>query len=80
MSKAPQPPQPVKKILGLFRKAGFKVEAYPVDWRVGNVFDFSNLAIEGLARTELGMREWIGLVAYHLAGKTDDLLPGPATQ
>ncbi|VIO75317.1 hypothetical protein CI1B_58190 [Bradyrhizobium ivorense] len=67
------------RAVGLFRKAGFKVEAYPVDWRVGNVFDFANLAIEGLARTELGMREWIGLVAYHLAGKTDDLLPGPAT-
>ncbi|MBR1163353.1 YdcF family protein [Bradyrhizobium elkanii] len=66
--------------VGLFRKAGFNVEAYPVDWRVGNVFGFATLAIEGLSRTDLGTREWIGLVAYHLAGKTDDWLPGPAVR
>ncbi|WP_089025347.1 YdcF family protein [Bradyrhizobium mercantei] len=64
--------------VGLFRKAGFNVEAYPVDWRVGDVFSPVTLAIEGLSRTDLGTREWIGLVAYHLACKTDDLLPGPA--
>ncbi|WFU36672.1 YdcF family protein [Bradyrhizobium brasilense] len=66
--------------VGLFRKAGFNVEAYPVDWRVGNVFSFGTLAIEGLSRTDLGTREWIGLLAYHLAGRTDDLLPGPAAR
>ncbi|WP_083992145.1 YdcF family protein [Bradyrhizobium embrapense] len=66
--------------VGLFRKAGFNVEAYPVDWRVGDVMSFAALAIEGLSRTDLGAREWIGLVAYHLAGKTDDLLPGPAVR
>jgi hypothetical protein len=27
--------------------------------------------------TELGLRKWIGLVAYRLAGRTDTLLPGP---
>lgn len=66
--------------VGLFRKAGFDVEAYPVDWRVGSAFSFATLAIEGLSRTDLGMREWIGLVAYHLAGKTEDWLPGPAAR
>ncbi|KWV46986.1 hypothetical protein AS156_21215 [Bradyrhizobium macuxiense] len=65
--------------VGLFRKAGFDVEAYPVDWRVSKAFGFATLAAEGLVRTDLGMREWIGLVAYHLAGKTDDWLPGPVT-
>ncbi|MGY3690260.1 uncharacterized SAM-binding protein YcdF (DUF218 family) [Bradyrhizobium sp. USDA 3240] len=66
--------------IGLFRKAGFNVEAYPVDWRVGNVMGFATLAIEGLSRTDLGAREWIGLIAYHLVGKTDDLLPGPVAR
>lgn len=66
--------------VGLFRKAGFDVEAYPVDWRVGDVMSLATLAIDGLSRTDLGAREWIGLVAYHLAGKTDDLLPGPAAR
>jgi uncharacterized SAM-binding protein YcdF (DUF218 family) len=66
--------------VGLFRKAGFAVEAYPVDWRVGGRSDllaFSNIAGEGLARTDVGLREWIGLVAYWITGKIDDLFPGP---
>ena len=66
--------------VGLFRKAGFAVEPYPVDWRVGGRGDllaFSNVAIEGLARTDIAVREWIGLVAYRATGKIDALLPGP---
>ena len=67
--------------IGLFRKAGFAVEAYPVDWRVGgrgDLMNFSNVILDGLGRTETGMREWIGLIAYRATGKIDDLLPGPA--
>jgi uncharacterized SAM-binding protein YcdF (DUF218 family) len=66
--------------VGLFRKAGFAVEPYPVDWRVGGRLDllmFSNLGIDGLGRTDVAVREWIGLVAYRVMGKIDALLPGP---
>jgi uncharacterized SAM-binding protein YcdF (DUF218 family) len=67
--------------IGLFRKAGFAVEAYPVDWRVGrgwsDVLAFNTIANEGFGLTDLGVREWMGLVAYRLTGKTDALLPGP---
>ena len=66
--------------VGLFRKAGFNVEPYPVDWRVGSRADlltFTNFSVDGLARTDTGLREWIGLVAYRLVGRTDALLPGP---
>jgi uncharacterized SAM-binding protein YcdF (DUF218 family) len=66
--------------IGLFRKAGFAVEAFPVDWRVGDKRDlatFSVLAPEGLSRTDTGVREWMGLVAYRLTGKIDQLLPAP---
>jgi uncharacterized SAM-binding protein YcdF (DUF218 family) len=69
------------RAVGLFRKVGFAVEPYPVDWRVGGVADmvaFNPLGADGLARTDLALREWMGLAAYRLAGKTDDLLPGPA--
>jgi uncharacterized SAM-binding protein YcdF (DUF218 family) len=67
--------------VGLFRKAGFAVEPCPVDWRVGGSDDltaFSNAVVEGLARTDLAVREWIGLIAYRLTGKIDEFLPGPA--
>jgi uncharacterized SAM-binding protein YcdF (DUF218 family) len=65
--------------IGLFRRAGFKVEAYPVDWRASpsQALSFSSVAMNGLERTEVAMREWIGLAAYRLTGKTDDFLPGP---
>jgi uncharacterized SAM-binding protein YcdF (DUF218 family) len=65
--------------IGLFRKAGFPVEAYPVDWRAASstVFRFSSVSIQGLERTEVAMREWIGLLAYWLTGKIDYFFPGP---
>jgi uncharacterized SAM-binding protein YcdF (DUF218 family) len=67
--------------VGLFRKAGFPVEPYPVDWRVGSrsdLFDFMNIAVDGLSRTDIATREWIGLLAYRINGKSDELFPGPA--
>ena len=67
--------------VGLFRKAGFAVEPYPVDWRVGgrgDLFRFSVSALEGLGRIDTAIREWIGLVAYRATGKIDELLPGPS--
>jgi uncharacterized SAM-binding protein YcdF (DUF218 family) len=69
------------RAMGIFREAGFDVEAYPVDWRMGgrdDLLSFTNVGGDGLARTEVAVREWIGLVAYRLMGRTSELLPGPA--
>jgi uncharacterized SAM-binding protein YcdF (DUF218 family) len=69
--------------VGAFRKAGFTVEPYPVDWRTGGPRDlvkFSIYAIDGLGHVELAMREWIGLTAYWITGKTGAFFPGPAQQ
>jgi uncharacterized SAM-binding protein YcdF (DUF218 family) len=66
--------------VGLFRKAGFDVEAYPVDWHVGgrgDLLKFTNVSLEGLDRVNAGIREWMGLAAYRLSGKINELLPGP---
>jgi uncharacterized SAM-binding protein YcdF (DUF218 family) len=66
--------------VGLFRKVGFDVVPYPVDWRVGgrdDLFKFTNVAADGLGRTDLAMREWMGLIAYRATGKISELLPGP---
>ena len=66
--------------IGIFRQAGFVVEAHPVDWRVPKDRDadlpFNSLAA-GLARTDTALREWLGLVAYKATGQSDALWPGP---
>jgi uncharacterized SAM-binding protein YcdF (DUF218 family) len=66
--------------VGVFRKAGFDVEAYPVDWRTRGWIDagetFEN-ASAGLSRADNAMHEWVGLISYRLAGRTNELLPGP---
>jgi uncharacterized SAM-binding protein YcdF (DUF218 family) len=66
--------------IGLFRKAGFAVEAYPVDWKVGtkeDLFRYFVVADDGLGLVDTGVREWLGLIAYRIAGRTDALLPAP---
>jgi uncharacterized SAM-binding protein YcdF (DUF218 family) len=66
--------------MAAFRAAGFAVEAYPVDWRTRGPIDalrpFASLG-DGLRRTDTAAREWAGLLAYRLAGKTAELFPGP---
>ncbi len=66
--------------VGVFRRAGFPVEAHPVDWRTRGRADafapFGTLAA-GLARTDTALHEWAGLVGYRLTGRTSELLPGP---
>jgi uncharacterized SAM-binding protein YcdF (DUF218 family) len=68
------------RAVGVFRNAGFAVEPYPVDWRTGGRTDlltFRNRAIDGLASVDVGIREWLGLVAYRISGKTSAFFPGP---
>lgn len=68
--------------IGVFRKAGFDVEAYPVDWRTRGWIDATetfDTASAGLARADIAMHEWVGLVSYRLAGRISELLPGPKT-
>jgi uncharacterized SAM-binding protein YcdF (DUF218 family) len=68
------------RAMGCFRKAGFAVEAWPVDYRAPRRLDVThwNASIpEGLRRIDFATREYIGLVMYYLAGRTDALLPGP---
>ncbi|MBN9585921.1 MAG: hypothetical protein BGN84_14730 [Afipia sp. 62-7] len=66
--------------VGAFRKAGFEVEAYPVDWRSRGWSDalspFGAVSL-GLARTDTAIHEWIGLIAYWATGRSSELFPGP---
>jgi uncharacterized SAM-binding protein YcdF (DUF218 family) len=67
--------------IGIFRKAGFDVQPYPVDWRMGGRVDlltFSVFLLDGLARVDTAGREWMGLAAYWIPGKTDAFFPAPS--
>lgn len=66
--------------VGLFRSAGFQVIPDPVDYRsTGTWRDYGphrDVGV-GLVALDMAVREWIGLVAYRVAGKIPSLLPGP---
>jgi uncharacterized SAM-binding protein YcdF (DUF218 family) len=68
------------RAIGVFRRAGFPVEAYPVDWRTRGPIDlvlpFESVTA-GLARTDTAVHEWIGLAAYWMTGRTSELFPAP---
>jgi uncharacterized SAM-binding protein YcdF (DUF218 family) len=68
------------RAIGTFRNAGFDVEAYPVDWRTRGWADaavpFDRLSV-GLARTDIAVHEWSGLMAYWLTGRSATLFPAP---
>ena len=66
--------------VGLFRKAGFDVVAYPTDYRSSGLshdLEFARDSVDGLRLFNLATHEWIGLVSYRAAGKIDDLFPAP---
>ncbi|MDQ8726326.1 YdcF family protein [Bradyrhizobium sp. LHD-71] len=66
--------------VGAFRKAGFDVEAFPVDWRTRGWRDlwqpFARLS-SGLARADVAVHEWTGLVIYWLTDRSSALFPAP---
>jgi uncharacterized SAM-binding protein YcdF (DUF218 family) len=68
------------RAMGVFRRAGFPVEAYPVDWRTRGPQDmarpFASLG-SGLQRSDTAAREWVGLLVYWLTGRSAALFPGP---
>ena len=67
------------RAIGVFRKAGFDVIAYPVDYRTsgGAGFEFPRFPTKALSLVDFATHEWAGLVAYRLAGKSDSLFPAP---
>jgi uncharacterized SAM-binding protein YcdF (DUF218 family) len=67
------------RAIGAFRKAGFPVEAYPVDYRTASAnawIPFDSVA-SGLGRTDTAAREWVGLLVYRLTGRSSELFPAP---
>ncbi len=68
------------RAMGVFRKAGFNVTAYPVDYRTRgpeDVWRIFERYWSGLQRMDLATNEWLGLLYYYLRGRLDTLLPAP---
>jgi uncharacterized SAM-binding protein YcdF (DUF218 family) len=68
------------RAIGVFRKAGFPVEAYPVDWRTrgwDDAFRPFPTVSDGLRRADTAVREWVGLLVYWLTGRSAELFPAP---
>ena len=68
------------RAMGAFRKAGFDVEPWPVDYRTRGGADLTrpfDKVSEGLRRVDVAAREWVGLLAYWLRGRSDALFPAP---
>ncbi|WP_274424248.1 YdcF family protein [Chelativorans sp. YIM 93263] len=69
--------------VGVFRSVGFPVVPWPVDYktsgREGIGLSQDNL-IDTLDNITVAVREWIGLIAYRVAGRTDELLPAPGEE
>jgi uncharacterized SAM-binding protein YcdF (DUF218 family) len=69
------------RAVGCFRRAGWTVLPYPVDYRTSPRRGFSlglGFAFaERLALLSPIAKEWVGLIAYWWLGRTDALLPGP---
>jgi uncharacterized SAM-binding protein YcdF (DUF218 family) len=68
------------RAIGNFRKAGFDVEPWPVDYRTAGPQDAWRLfdsPSKGLRRLEVAVHEWLGLIANWLTGRSDAILPAP---
>jgi len=68
------------RAMGIFRRVGFDVTAYPVDFLTyGDSRDWAvtPAVLDELTMMNFAIHEWVGLVAYRLTGKTDALFPQP---
>jgi uncharacterized SAM-binding protein YcdF (DUF218 family) len=66
--------------VGVFRKVGFPVVPWPTDYRSPGRDHFALDMVMPSANAVLAdtaVREWIGLLAYRVAGYTDQIFPAP---
>ncbi len=68
------------RALGVMRAQGWNAIPYPVDFRTEGEtgrFFFTLGGGEAMELTDLAVKEWIGLTAYYLTGRSAQLLPSP---
>ena len=63
---------------GVISQGWLDCRSYPVDWRTSGWSEVYKVQIDwmtGLNLTDTTAHEWLGLIAYRLTGKTDELFP-----
>lgn len=68
------------RAVGAFRTAGMDVIPWPADYRTRGWSDAAvpfQSVVQGLERMDLASKEWLGLLAYWLTGRTSELFPSP---
>jgi len=66
------------RAMGTFRKAGWSVIPYPVDYQTPRRIGWPKWpGLRGLGALNAAAKEWGGLLTYYLAGRTDSFFPGP---
>jgi len=71
--------QHMPRAMGVFRKLGWSVLPYPVDYQTAGLdtlTDWPDVAAN-LAGIGVVLKEWVGLLAYYLLDRTDELWPAP---
>jgi uncharacterized SAM-binding protein YcdF (DUF218 family) len=64
--------------VGIFREVGWPVVPWPADYRTSGGERFLRIEVgQRLLELDEATREWLGLLAYYLMGRTDALLPRP---
>lgn len=65
--------------VGVFRRAGWPVVAWPVNYSTGttSLSGYDEPFSERLGMAEWALREYLGLAAYYVLGRTDALYPAP---
>lgn len=65
--------------VGVFRRAGWHVTPWPVSYHISTGPDlwYDASSLVRLQEFEASLREWLGLLAYWLMGRTDQLFPAP---
>jgi uncharacterized SAM-binding protein YcdF (DUF218 family) len=70
----------IPRSVGIFRKIGWNVIPYPVDYQTtGQLrFDWKFASLHNFIQFSKGLHEWTGLFIYWMTGKTSELFPKPS--
>jgi uncharacterized SAM-binding protein YcdF (DUF218 family) len=66
------------RAVGCFEAVGWPVTPFPVDYQTSGRFELADRfdVAQRLLELDAAVKEWLGLIAYRLAGRSSALLPG----